>query len=233
MRSSAPVVLVPGLACSARLYAPQLPQLWRFGPVQVANHTREDSLAAIAGRILQQAPPRFALAGLSMGGYVSMEIMRQAPERVVKLALLDTAALAETPPQTERRLGQIALAEQGRFGEALDQLYPILVHARRRADAALRGLFDVMAAEVGAEAFVRQQRAIMGRPDSRVSLAKTGCPTMVLVGDGDELTPPERAREIAEVIPDSRLVVIPDCGHLSTLEQPELVTTALTDWLAS
>jgi pimeloyl-ACP methyl ester carboxylesterase len=231
MTSSIPVVLVPGLACSARLYEPQLPQLWRRGPVTVADHTREDSLAAMAARILQQAPPRFALAGLSMGGYVSMEIMRQAPERVLRLALLDTTAEPETPAQTERRLGQIALAEQGRYGEALDQLYPILVHARRREDGALRKLFDLMAQEVGAEAFARQQRAIMGRPDSRQSLAAVACPTLVIVGDGDELTPPDRAREIAGIIPGCRLAVIPDCGHLSTLERPGPVTAALAAWL--
>src|SRR5581483_2638438 len=156
MSASLPLVLVPGLACSARLYAPQIPQLWRQGPVMVADHTREDSLAAIARRILEQAPPCFALAGLSMGGYVSMEIMRQAPERVARLALLDTTAQPETPQQTERRLGQIALAEQGRYAEALDQLYPSLVHARRLTDAALRGLFELMAGEVGAEAFAWQ-----------------------------------------------------------------------------
>ena len=176
-----PIVLVPGLACSARLYGPQLPQLWRRGPVTVADHTREDSLGAIAAGILRQAPPRFALAGLSMGGYVSMEIMRQAPERVLKLALLDTAALAETPQQTERRLEQIALAGNGRYAEALDQLYPTLVHARRLSDGALRAVFDLMAEEVGAEAFARQQRAIMGRPDSRASLAAVTCPALVLV----------------------------------------------------
>jgi pimeloyl-ACP methyl ester carboxylesterase len=228
-----PIVLVPGLACSARLYLPQLPALWRFGPVTVADHTRDDALPAIARRILDAAPPRFALAGLSMGGYISMEIMRQAPERVLRLALLDTTAQPETPLQTERRRAQITLAETGRYAEVLDQQYLNLVHVDRHGDAALRALVDTMAIEVGAEAFVRQQRAIMGRPDSRESLARVNCPTTVIVGDGDTLTPPERAEEIAAIIPGSRLVMVPDCGHLSTLERSEAVTAALEGWLES
>ena len=228
-----PIVLVPGLACSARLYLPQLPALWRFGPVMVADHTRDDSLPAIARRILDAAPPHFALAGLSMGGYVSMEIMRQAPERVLRLALLDTTAQPETPAQTERRRAQIALAETGRYAEVLDQQYLSLVHIDRHGDTALRALVDVMAEEVGAEAFVRQQKAIMGRPDSRESLARVICPATVIVGDGDTLTPPDKAEEIAAVIPGAKFVVIPDCGHLSTLERPEAVTAALEGWLGS
>jgi pimeloyl-ACP methyl ester carboxylesterase len=115
-----PVVLVPGLTCSARLYADQIPALWRLGPVTVADHTRDDSIAAVARRILAAAPPRFALAGLSMGGYIAFEIMRQAPERVAKLALLDTSARGEAPEQTERRKAVIALAKSGRYAEVAD-----------------------------------------------------------------------------------------------------------------
>src|SRR5262245_66465122 len=115
MREPLPSVLVPGLNCSARLYAEQIPVLWRFGPVQVADHTRDDSMAAIAARILAAAPPRFALAGLSMGGYIALTIVQQAPERVARLALLDTSARPETPEQTARRKPQIALAESGPF----------------------------------------------------------------------------------------------------------------------
>lgn len=231
MSEPTPILLVPGLACSPRLYAEQLPALWRFGPVMMADHTRDDSMAGIARRILAEAPPHFALAGLSMGGYISMEILRQAPERVLRLALLDTTARPETSEQSERRLSQIALAEGGRFGEAVDQLFPLYVHADRQADQALRGLVDIMAAEVGPAAFVRQQTAIMNRPDSRVDLPKIACPTLVLVGDGDALTPPDRAEEIAGLIPGARLVVVPNCGHLSTLEQPPAVTAALEAWL--
>src|ERR1700730_3701804 len=112
-----PIVLIPGLTCSARLYAEQIPALWRFGPVTIADHTRDDSMAAIAGRILAAAPPRFALAGLSMGGYIAFEIMRQAAGRVAKLALLDTGARGDTPEQTERRKVVIALANSGRYAD--------------------------------------------------------------------------------------------------------------------
>ena len=227
-----PIVLIPGLTCSARLYADQIPALWRFGPVTVADHTRDDSMVAIARRILAAAPPRFALAGLSMGGYIAFEIMRQAPERVVKLALLDTGARAEAPAQTERRKVVIALAKSGRCAEVPDIAFPIYVHPNRHNDQALKQIVRMMAAETGVEAFLRQQQAIIGRPDSRPGLTGIKCPTLVLVGDGDEATPPELAREIAGAIGGARLAVIPECGHLSTLEQPDSVTAALIDWMS-
>ena len=122
MAGPLPILLIPGLLVTLRLYERQLPALWRLGPVTVADHTRDDTVAGIAVRILDGAPPRFALAGLSMGGYVALEILRQAPERVARLALLDTSARPDTPEQTRRRLGQIDLARSGRFGEIADQL---------------------------------------------------------------------------------------------------------------
>src|SRR5215470_12508895 len=136
MHESLPVVLVPGLNCSARLYSEQIPALWRLGPVTVADHTRDDTMAAIAARILAAAPPRFALAGLSMGGYIALTILRLAPERVDRLALLDTSARPETPEQSERRKPQIALAEGGRFAEVPALQFPIFVHRDRQDDTA-------------------------------------------------------------------------------------------------
>jgi len=231
MTEALPIVLIPGLNCSARLYAEQIPALWRFGPVTVADHTRDDSMAAIARRILAAAPPRFALAGLSMGGYIAFEIMRHAPQRVAKLALLNTWARAETPQQTKERLPRIELAKRGRMAEAADLQFPQLVHHDRLGDEALKRLVRTMAEETGAAAFLRQQQAIMTRPDSRAGLAAISCPTLVLVGDSDALTTPASAREIAAGIAGSRLVVIPQCGHLSTIERPEAVTKALVEWL--
>ncbi len=228
---SLPIVLVPGLNCSARLYAEQIPALWRFGPVTVADHTRDDSIAAIAHRILAAAPPRFALAGLSMGGYIALEIMRQAPQRVAKLTLLDTGARPETPEQTQGRRNRIELTKAGRFAEVADVQFPLLVHRMRHGDMVLKSLVRAMAEETGAEAFVRQQQAIMGRADSRPTLAAIKCPTLVLVGDGDELTPPHLSQEMVAGIAGARLVVVPDCGHLSTLERPEAVTEALVEWM--
>jgi len=224
-------MLIPGLLDSARLYEQQLPQLWRLGPVMVADHTRDDSMGGIARRILANAPPRFALAGLSMGGYICFEILRQAAERVAKLALLDTSARADTPEASAMRRTQMALATGGRFAEMVEAQFIRLVSPARRDDARLRATNRRMAEEVGPEAFVRQQSAIMGRPDSRPGLASIACPTLVLVGEQDELTPPERAREMAAGIRGAHLVTVPDCGHLSALEQPDAVTGALREWL--
>ena len=231
MSDNLPIVLVPGLNCSARLYAEQIPALWRFGPVTVADHTRDDSMTAIAARILAAAPPRFALAGLSMGGYIALEMTRQAPQRVVRLALLDTAARAETPEQTEARGRVIELAKTGRFAEVPELQFPVFVHGNRQGDAALKKLVRVMAEETGAAAFLRQEQAIIGRLDARTGLAAVKCPTLVLVGDGDELTPPHLSEEIAAAVAGARLVVVAECGHLSTLERPGAVTTALVEWM--
>ena len=214
---SLPVLLVPGLNCSARLYAEQVPALWQFGPITIADHRRDDSMAAIARRILVDAPPRFALAGLSMGGYIAFEVMRQAADRVAKLALLDTGARAEVPERTEARRPFIALARQGRFAEITDDQFPLLVHRKRRGDQALKAIVRAMNQETGAEAYIRQQEAIMSRPDSRPTFGAIDCPTLILVGDDDQLTPPELAREMANGIRGARLVIVPESGHLSTL----------------
>ncbi|MFI4880562.1 MAG: alpha/beta fold hydrolase [Steroidobacterales bacterium] len=233
MSEPLPVVLVPGLLCSARLYAAQIPQLWSCGPVTIADHTRDDTMAAIARRILAAAPPRFALAGLSMGGYLSFEILRQAADRVVKLALLDTSARADTPEAVAARKAQIAQAAAGGLAEVADAQFMRLVHPARREDSSLREVNRMMSREVGAQAFIRQQTAIVGRVDSRPMLKDIRCLTLVLVGEADALTPPDRAAEMAAGIPGARLVQVPECGHLSTLERPEAVTAALLEWLQS
>jgi pimeloyl-ACP methyl ester carboxylesterase len=233
MTEAMPIVLIPGLLCSPLLYANQIPALWQFGPVMVADHRRDDSMDAIARRILASAPPRFALAGLSMGGYISYAILRAAPERVTRLALLDTGSRADLPEQTERRKAQIELARAGRLAEVAETLWQVFVHKDRQGDASLKKIILHMAQHTGADAFIRQQTAIMSRPDSRPDLPKIKCPTLVLVGEGDKLTPPNLAEEIAGAIPNSRLVVIPDSGHLSTLERPDAVNTALVQWMGA
>jgi len=226
-----PIVLIPGLTCTARLYAEQIPALWLLGAVTVADHRRDGDMAAIARRILSSAPPRFALAGLSMGGYIAFEIMRQAPERVVKLALLDTGARADTAEQTERRHVLMAKAKAGGYAEIPELAFPLYVHRKRHGDAALKSIVRMMAEETGLDGYLRQQQAIIGRPDSRPGLAAIACKTMVLVGEGDEATPPELAQEIASGISGSRLAVIPGSGHLSTLEEPGAVNKALAEWM--
>ncbi|MEO8299501.1 MAG: alpha/beta fold hydrolase [Burkholderiales bacterium] len=224
-------MLIPALYCSPRLYAEQIPALWRFGPVMLANHTLADSIPEIAAQILANAPPRFALAGLSMGGYTALEIMRQAPERVAKLALLDTSAREDTPQQAQGRRESIERVQREGFEAHLDQAWKIAVAPARQADTALRTLYDRIAWDVGPERFIRQQHAINRRNDSRALLGGIRCPTLVLVGADDLATPPALAEEMASGIPAARLVQVPACGHLSTIEQPDRVTQALVEWL--
>jgi pimeloyl-ACP methyl ester carboxylesterase len=233
MDNSMPILLVPGLVCSPRIYAPVVPALWRFGPVTVANHIRDDNMALIARRILAEAPPRFALAGHSMGGYIAFEIMRQSPERVARLALLNTQARPDTPEATGRRRAMMARAMAGEYRAVLDELFPGFVHPSRRADANLRRLVHDMGEDVGPEAFVRQQTAVISRPDSRPMLAGIKCPTLVLSGDQDNTIPNSLSVEMADNIHDAKLVILPDCGHLPQVEQPQATAEALVEWLRS
>ncbi len=233
MTSTLPLILVPGLLCSARLYAPQVAALWPLGQAAVADHRRHDDIAAVAAHILAAAPPRFAVAGLSLGGYIAFAMLRQAPERIAKLALLNTSARSDTPEQLSGREKLIAMAEEGKLSEVVETLTPKFLHRNRHKDEALKRIVRDMAADTGAEAFVRQERTIMSRPDSRPLLSSITCPTLVLVGDGDELTPPDLHKEIAGGIAGARLVVVPNCGHLSTIEQPDAVNAALAEWLGA
>jgi pimeloyl-ACP methyl ester carboxylesterase len=226
-----PILLVPGLVCSPRIFAPVVPELWRYGPVTIANHIRDDNMALIARRILAEAPPRFALAGHSMGGYIAFEIMRQAPERVAKLALINTQARPDTPEATARRRGMMARATSGEYRAVLDELFPGFVHPSRRGDATLRQLVQDMGEDVGVEAFVRQQAAVITRPDSRPMLAGIRCSTLVLSGDEDHTIPNALSVEMADNIHNARLVILPDCGHLPQPEQPRATADALVEWL--
>ena len=232
MAASLPLVLVPGLLCSARLFGPQVAALWRFGAVIVVDHRHDDEIGKVAARILTEAPPRFALAGLSYGGYLAFELMRQSPERIERLALLDTSARPDTPEQTAARYAFIEMAEQGRFSEVVETLTPRFLQASRREEPALKEILHAMAVDVGAAAFVRQEKAIISRPDSRPFLPQIRCPTLVMTGDSDDLTTPEMAQEIAGGISGAKLAIVPDCGHLSTLERPEAVNVALAEWLS-
>ncbi len=231
MTGRIPLVLVPGLLCDAALWRHQAAHLGGLAEVIVADTTRRDTIAGMAEDILDAAPARFALAGLSMGGYVALEIMRRAGERVERLALLDTSARADTPEQTRRRRDLIALARRGRFKGVTPRLLPLLVHPARLEDADLVATVTAMAERVGRDAFLRQQTAIMGRPDSRGDLAGIVCPTLVLCGREDALTPVEHHREMADGIPGARLVIVEDCGHLAPLERPYAVTAVLRYWL--
>ena len=233
MAEKIPLLLLPGLLCDRHLWRPQIEALADRVEPLVADLTRDDSFAAMARRVLGEAPPRFALAGLSMGGYVAQEIIRQAPERVLKLALLDTTARADRPEQTQRRRDLIALSERGRFRGVTAQLLPLLIHKDRLGDAALIKTVVEMADAVGADAFRRQETAIIERRDGRDDLARIGVPTLVLCGREDALTPPDLHEEMARLIPGAELEIIEHCGHLSTLERPDQVNGAMREWLWS
>lgn len=226
------LVMIPGLLCTARLFEPQIKHFGSGRQVVVADHMRQASVEMIAADILGQAPDQFALAGLSMGGYVALEVMRQARGRVSRLALLDTSARADTDEQrtNRRRLIEIANAEGVR--KVQQMLLSRLVHPDARADKRLVEAILQMADDTGVDAHERQQSAIMRRPDSRLSLSGIHVPTLILVGRDDAITPVALAEEMHTAIAGSRLEIIADCGHLSTLERPEAVTAALERWLA-
>lgn len=223
------LILVPGLLCDEALWAHQTATLGDLADVVVADITGADTVQGLARDVLARAPARFALAGLSMGGYVAQEIMRQAPERVERLALVDTAARADLPEQRERRQVLIETTRAGQFDAVAPQLLPHLVHPDHVE--ALRDCVVGMAQRIGPEAFIRQQTAIMGRPDGREDLKRIACPTLVLVGRQDALTPPKVAEEMMAKLPKGRLVVVEDCGHLSTMERPRSVSAVLRYWL--
>lgn len=225
------LVFVPGLLCDAALWAHQIGHMADVADCHVGDTRSDDTIAGMARTILHAAPQRFALAGLSMGGYVSFEIMRQAPERVVRLALLDTAATPDTEERRQRRLDLIKLAEIGEFKGVAPRLLPQFIHPDRLQDGTLTDAVMEMTQRVGKDAFLRQQNAIMGRMDSRPHLAAIKVPTLVLCGREDVMTPIERHSEIAGAIPEARLAVIEDSGHLTTMERPQAVTALMRDWM--
>jgi len=230
---SNPLVLLPGLLCDAALWEPQLSQLADVARFWVPDLTEYESVTAMAEAVLRDAPWReFALAGLSMGGYVALEIMRQAPQRVTRLALLDTRARPEIRDDTERRqqLMKLAQTERG-FTPVTRRMLPLTLHPSRVKDAQLTRIIREMAERTGVEAYLRQQRAVIVRPDFRPGLRSINCPTLVLCGRQDQLTPLEYSEEMAAAIPGAKLAVVEECGHLPTLERPDVVNAALREWL--
>lgn len=225
-----PLVFVPGLLCTEIVFAPQI-GAFSDHPVMVADNRSHDSIGAMAAAILASAPERFALAGLSMGGYVAMEVIRQAPARISGLALLNTVARPERPEQSEQRNRLIRHAENGKFDRIAPALFTSLVPPARHGDGELREAVVEMAQATGPQTFIRQERAIMARTDQRPNLDAITCPTLVLAGAEDTLMPLEAMREIHEAIPSSRFEIVADCGHLSTLEHPGPVIAAMKAWM--
>jgi pimeloyl-ACP methyl ester carboxylesterase len=224
--TAAHLVLHPGLTNDARVWQGVAERLGDVASVQVADLATRDTMAGLADDVLAGAPPRFAVAGLSMGGYCALEIVARAPGRVSALALVDTSARPDTPEGRAAREGQIARAPAA-LAAIVDELLPKWVHPSRLADPAVADVVRAMARGRGPEAFVRQQRAIMSRADSRPRLAAIRCPTAVICGRQDVLLPLEVHEEMARGIPGAALEVIEDCGHLAPLERPAEVAAAL------
>ncbi|KIH83090.1 alpha/beta fold hydrolase [Pseudomonas batumici] len=228
--NNTPLVLIPGLLCDERLWAHQKAALEHSRHIFIPDVSLDASIAQMAERTLDEAPPVFALAALSMGGYVAMEIMRQAPERVMKLALIDTMVRPDDEARAKARRGLLSLAQLGRFKGVTPQLLPKLMHPRC-IGTAIADTVQAMAQAIGKDGFVRQQQAIIERPDYRPVLETIAVPTLIVVGEDDEITPPVESEEIHRGIPHSRLVMLPECGHLPPLEYPQLTTQLLSRWL--
>ena len=226
-----PLLLLPGMMCDARLFAPQVAAI-HDRAVMVAPITAHDTTAELADAVLAHAPPRFALAGLSMGGIVAMEVVGRAPERVAGLCLMDTNPKAEHPKVAETRGPQMERVREGELRAVMrDEMKPnYLADGPRRG--AILDICMAMAEALGPEVFLRQSRALMTRADRQEVLRGVDVPTLILCGREDALCPVHRHELMHELVAGSRLLVIEGAGHLPTLEQPGAVTDALRDWLA-
>ena len=225
------LLMLPGLLEDAEGFAHQVAGLAEAASVVVADLTRSDTMEQLARDALEQAPEGpLAIAGHSMGGYVALEILRQAPGRVTALALLNTNARPDSTESTENRRRLLALAGRD-FDAVINTLLAKQMTAAHLANSILTGTIANMAHSVGKEAFARQQNAIIHRIDSRPHLAKIRCRTLVVAARDDAIMPLEVLEELADGIAGAELVVIDDCGHMAPIEQPEAVTDALHTWL--
>lgn len=229
--SGLPIVFIPGLMCTGRIYQHQAETLGQSRPVVLANHWSHDTMAGIAKSILDLAPERFALAGTSMGGYAALEIMRQAPERVAKLILMSTSAKPDAPGRSADRRKQVDGARKHGLRAGTKALYPKLVHPARHEDAPLLSTFIEMAEQLGVDAFARQIEAIIGRADSRPTLNAIAVPTLVIAGKDDALITPDNSEEIAAGIKGARLELVAHCSHMGMIEMPETYTRLIGEFL--
>lgn len=225
------LVLIPGLAANARMWRSQLDALAAWNPRVSDVHMRHGTIEAMAEALLREHEGPLLLCGASMGGMIAMEAARQAPGRILGLALLGTTARPETPDMRALREAAIVLYEQGRVAEVLEPNVPFAFHPEQAADARLVREYLDLLLEAGGAQLAAQNRAVITRPDATRHLARLDCPTLVMCGDSDQLTPPECSREIAALIPGAELELVPRCGHMLTMEKPALVNNALAGWL--
>lgn len=227
-----PLILLPGLKSDHRVWQPQIDALAdRCKIIVPTTALYSHGIAGMAEAVLATAPARFALAGCSMGGYVALQIMRLAPERVERLALVSTSARPENPATTPLRHAALALAERDGVGAMAAASLDRDFHRAHRHDPRLAALMVAMAESVGLDVIRRQVDAAITRPDARPVLASIACPTAVIVGEQDQVTPPDCSLELAAGIAGSTLSMIPDCGHCASLEAPRRVTAVLQLWM--
>lgn len=227
---SLPIVLITGQLLTDAVWQPLL-DAWPDRDIIVADNRSDDTIEGFAQRLLDDAPPKFVLVAHAMGGFIAFEVMRRAPERVAKLALISTLASADGPAQTARRQGYVDLVESGQFDQVVEERIPILFPEEKRSDERLLGIARQMAADTGAETFLAQQRAIMARIDSRPNLGEIAVPVLLIWGEKDGITSRAHHDEILEAIPGAKLEVIAGAGHLPTVEAPEIVVPLLTAFL--
>jgi pimeloyl-ACP methyl ester carboxylesterase len=214
-----------------RLYAAQVAALGPEYEYRIFAFRDHDSLGAMADELLANTPARFSLVGLSLGGYLSFEIVRRQPHRVERLALLDTTAVADTPARRAGRDADIATVRAGGIDALIPELAPRWMHPDHAKRPDLADLMASMARSIGARGQLNQQRAMMGRPDSHADLARVKVPVLVMCGRQDPVTPVADHEAMAAAAPGSRLEIVEHCGHLSTIEQPDAVNRLLRDWL--
>lgn len=227
-----PLVLLTDMMCDARLFGPQIAELSSEIPVTVAPTTQGERVEEIASGLLGLLPARFALAGLGFGGFVAMEILRRAPSRISRIALMDTTPLAETPQSSAELESLIVGARAGRLEEVLGQSLGSENLAPGPQRVEIQALVRDMGLYLGSQVFVRQARARQRRSDQQGTLRKCKVPTLVLCGEHDRLIPVKRHSFMADLIPNAELRVIEGAGHLPTLEQPSATTAALREWLS-
>jgi len=227
---SLPIVLITGQLLTDAVWQPLL-DAWPDRDIIVADNQSDDTIEGFAQRLLDNAPPKFALIAHAMGGFIAFEVMRRAPERVAKLALIATLASADGPAQTARRQGYIDLVESGQFEQVVEERIPILFPEDKRNDARLLGIARQMASDTGGATFLAQQRAIMARIDSRPRLGEIAVPTLLIWGEKDGITSRAHHDEILDAIPGAKLKVIAGAGHLPTVEASEVVVPFLADFI--
>lgn len=226
-----PLVLLPGMMCDARVWATQLTVLSYERPVTVAPVCNGDRVEEIASGLLSSLPAKFALCGHGLGGIIALDLARRAPERVIRLALLGTNALMDTPQEAADREPRIIGAKSGRFERLVEaELLPAYVGQGVRQKAAKAELQD-MALSLGPEVYARQERAMQRRRDQQATLRRITQPTLVLAGSHDAVVPAKRQEFVAELIPYAKFTALEEVGHMSMLEDPEGVTEALYDWM--